>query len=269
MGKILCKSLSKIITFKGVCLFKKQITEFLICLLLIIILSFVWISTVFGGLYESSVEVGSPDTDLVDFSEISVEVSSLGTFLCADLSPKEGDYVVDEPRIINLEKVKLNNSRWILISYSGEFFYSSEQKYSDYEITLIGLFSTSSELKSIDNLNRVPGAIDAGIDYKTGKTLLHDLPTDIPEDFIIRSPFESRIEIPSEAKFLFLCIADIYYPDNSGSIQVTIAELENYQLLFSLENFVVILEVAYIVFLLIYYRRELKSSNKKYVYIKS
>ena len=178
--------------------------------------------------------------------------------MCSDLSPKEGGYRLEEPTIIDLEKFRLNNSRWILISYSGEFFYSSEQKYSDYEITLIGLFSTSSELKSIDNLNRVPGAIDAGIDYKTGKTLLRDLPTDIPEDFRIRSPFESRIEIPSEAKFLFLCIADVNYPDNSGSIQVTITELENYQLLFSIENLVVIIEVVYIIFLLIYYRKELK-----------
>jgi hypothetical protein len=242
-----------------VSLFKKQITEFLICLFLIIILSFVWTSTVFGRVYELSIELGALDSKTVDFSEISVEVSSLGTFLCADPSTKEGGYGVDEPTIIDLEKVGLNNSKWILISYSGEFFYSSEQKYSDYEITLIGLFSTSSELKSIDNLNRVPGAIDAGIDYKTGQTLLRDLPTDIPEDFIIRSPFESRIEIPSKAKFLFLCIADIYYQDNSGSIQVTITKLENYQLLFSIENFVVLLEVVYIIFLLIYYRKEIKN----------
>ena len=243
--------------------FKKQTTEFLICLFLLIIFSLIWISTVFGRAYETTIEVSSPDFEPVEFSDISVEVSSLGTFLCADHIPEERGYVVQEPTIIDLEETGLNDSKWILISYSGEFFYSSEKKYSDYEITLIGLFSASSELKSIDNLNRVPGAIDAGIDYKTGKTLQGNLPTDIPEDFIIRSPFESRIEIPNRAKFLFLCIADIYYPDNSGSIQVTITELENYQLIFSIENFVVILEVVYIFFLLIYYRKELKSNIQK------
>ncbi len=81
------------------------------------------------------------------------------------------------------------------------------------------------------------------------------MPTDISEDFIIKYLIGSNIEIPSGAKFLFLCCADIYYPDNAGTIQVTITKLEYYQFLFSIENVVIILEVIFIMFLVIFIKK--------------
>ena len=227
-----------------------------ICLLLIICFTPIFVGKAAASGNKGIVEISSPTPEPVEFSEIQVEVSSLGTFLRADSNTNQGESIVQEPTIIDLKAEKINGSKWISISYSGEFFYSTRKKYSESEILLIGLFSTASELKSIENMKRVPGAIDSGRDYKTGETYFTNLTTDISEDFIITVPFENIIEIPRNAKFLFLCIADVYYPDNSGSILVTIAKLEECQVIFSIENIFIMLEIAFITLVTIIYRRK-------------
>jgi hypothetical protein len=156
-----------------------------------------------------------------------------------------------------LNAENLNGSRWISVKYSGEFFYNKKTKSSGTEIILIGLFSKTSEITSIENVNRVPGAINSGRDYKTAETLFSELPTDISEDFLIMYPLENIIEVPSDANFLFLCIADIYYPDNSGSINITITSLQELEVIFSIENLIIILELGFIFFVLIYYLKKI------------
>jgi len=235
---------------------KKQFFSSVICLFVIICFTSNLFYNVITSADQGTVEINSPAQEPDEFSQIQVDVPSLGTFLRADPNTNEGESIVQKPTIIDLEAEKIQGSKWISIRYSGEFFYSKNKKYSNGEITFIGLFSTTSELKSIENLKRVPGAINSGIDHKTDNTYIGNLATDISEDFIIIYSFESIIEIPNSARFLFLCIADIYYPDNSGSIQVTITKLEQYQVIFSIENMLLILEVAFIIFIVIYYKRE-------------
>jgi hypothetical protein len=229
----------------------KEKSSFLIIFFLFIL------TTVFSSVGKGNIELRS-ESDQINYFDLNVEVSSRGTFLRADFNPKEEESIVQEPTVVDLEIEKIIDSKWISIRYSGDFFYSRQKRFSDGEIVLIGLFSTTSELKSIEYLHRVPGAIDAGIDYKTGKTLFSNLSTDIPEDFIINYFFETVVEIPNDAKFLFLCIADLYYPDNSGSIQVSINQLEYYQVIFSLENVLIMLELAFIFFVVIYYQRNFR-----------
>ena len=238
----------------------KSLKEKSSCLITIFLITlcfpFVLINTVAGSFNERTAILTAPEQKQIDFSKIQIEVSSLGTFLRAEPNMNQGESIVQEPTIIDLEAEKISGSKWISISYSGEFLYSTRKKYSESEILLIGLFSTTSELKPIENLKRSPGAIDSGRDYKTGETYFSNLPTDISEDFIIMHPFENIIKTPRNAKFLFLCIADVYYPDNSGSIQVTIVKLEEYQVIFSIENILIMLEVAFITLVPLYYRRK-------------
>lgn len=237
---------------------KKQIFSSVICLFLIVGFVSIFSGNVTASLDEGTIEISSPETKSIKFSKIQVNVSALGTFLRAD-SNLEGGSPVQEPTIIDLDAEGLSDLKWVSINYFGEIFYAVKDRgygnrYVDGEITVIGLFSATSEIKSIDNLNRVPGAINFGEDYKTGETILGNLPTDISEDFIIK-PIGSNIEIPSEAKFLFLCCADTYYPDNAGTIQVTITKLELYQYIFSIENIILILEVIFIIFVVIFIKK--------------
>jgi hypothetical protein len=228
----------------------------LIICFLIFCFTFTQINTVITSNTKEMIKYDMIETEQDDFSEIQIEVSSLGTFLRAEPKKDDRDSMVQEPTIIDLESARINGSKWISINYSSESFSNTRKKTSETEIVLIGLFSLTSELKPIEFLRRVPGAIDSGRDYKTDETYFDNLSTDIPEDFIIRSPFENVIEIPRNAKFLFLCIADTYYPDNSGTIQVTLTKLEEYQVIFSIENLFIIFEIVFIVLVLMYYRKK-------------
>lgn len=231
------------------------------CFFLIINFVFIFPNRVNSSL-EDEFEI-VPETEQNDFNQIQIEVNSLGTFLRAEPNIEEGESVTQPqiPTIIDLEAVGINYSKWISISYSGEFFYTETNKYTQLEITLIGLFSKTSEIKPIEHLNRVPEAIDSGINYNSGETRPNNLQTDISEDFIIGSFFNNKIEIPHDAKFLFLCIADIYYPDNSGSIQVTITELESYEVILSIENIIILFELIFIALIIIYIRKEIKNTS--------
>jgi hypothetical protein len=240
---------------------KKQLFFSVICLFLMICFTSLFIGIVTASADEETVETNSPVLEPVDFSEMQVDVSALGTFLRADPNMEESGPPVQKPTIIDLDAEGLGDAKWISIKYSGEISIAAGdrgygKKYADGEIRLIGLFSATSELRSIDNLNRVPGAINSGEDYETGETYFGNAPTDISEDFIIKYLIGSNIEIPSGAKFLFLCCADIYYPDNAGTIQVTITKLELYQFLFSIENIIIILEVILIMFLVIFIKKD-------------
>ncbi len=254
---------------------KKHSFSLVICLFLTICFASLFIGVVIASADEGTIEISPPILEPVDFSEMHVDVSALGTFLRADPNMEEGGSPVQKPTIIDLDAEGLGDAKWISINYCGEIFVAvgdrgHGKKYVDGEIRLIGLFSATSELKSIDNLNRVPGAIDSGEDYRTGETYFGKVPTDISEDFIVKYLVGSNVEIPSGAKFLFLCCADTYYPDNAGTIQVTITKLELYQFLFSIENIVIILEVIFIAFLAIFIKKgrrkaEISPQNPKII----
>lgn len=81
----------------------------------------------------------------------------------------------------------------------------------------LGLFSRSSQLEGTGVLRRVPDAIDTGLRHFTSPN------DDIAEDFRI-SPTGLTIKIPAGATHLFLGIADSFYADNCGQINVTIEQ---------------------------------------------
>jgi len=214
-------------------------------------------------------EVPAPEVVEFEFSELQVDVSALGTFLRADPIMEEGGSPVEPPTIIDLEATGILGEKWILISYSGEIFHAIDwgdgDPKEDGYINLIGIFSTTAELESIDNLNRVPGAIASNVGFETDETYFTEMSTDIPEDFLSGDHTGTKIEIPDGAKFLFLCNPDVYYPDNFGTFQVTIKTLETGQSdsVFPIEIvIIIILAIVATTILFIVYKRKKGNESK-------
>ena len=114
-------------------------------------------------------------------------------------------------------------------------------------------------------MNRVPGAIASNEGFETDETYFRELPSDIPEDFLIGHHTGTTIEIPNGAKFLFLCNPDVYYPDNFGTFQVTIKKLETEQSdsVFPIEIvIIIILAIVAIIILFIVYKRKKGNESK-------
>ncbi|QDU66350.1 hypothetical protein [Engelhardtia mirabilis] len=84
-------------------------------------------------------------------------------------------------------------------------------------LSLIGLYSSSPTLLGPELLHRVPGAIDAGVEFISAPTLSGGQPTDIPEDFRITSAAQPNVvvAIPVGALYLFIGNHDSQWFDNS------------------------------------------------------
>ncbi len=78
------------------------------------------------------------------------------------------------------------------------------------------VFSSSGTLLGPGELHRVPNATKAGQDYVTSPTYFcNNEATDIPEDFSFVPT--KTVTIPAEATYIFICVSDSYYEDNSDS----------------------------------------------------
>jgi hypothetical protein len=112
---------------------------------------------------------------------------------------------------INLAHLGLKAGDLIRLDALGDFSYSSGQM-PDEVTAMIGVFSSSATLLPGDKLNRVAGAIDAGVDIVTGPTYSGNRNTDIAQDFAIGS---LKIRIPEGAKYLFVAAPDNFSSDNA------------------------------------------------------
>ena len=90
------------------------------------------------------------------------------------------------------------------------------------DTALSGLFSATSEVKAASLRKRVPGAVDAGPNVKTGywKCLIFPLcafvSTDVPEDFPVAA--QTDVVVPAGAQYLVLAPLPPAYTwgDDSG-----------------------------------------------------
>ena len=158
------------------------------------------------------------------------------------------DFRVEEATVIDLQAEGFVEGDKMYISWLGGFYpdgawnpdnpgsigYGLKENDAVSHGGLLGLFSTTSQVLDIDTLNRVPGAIDYGDDYSTPATWWKDgraelavklaakgvdwytgsMETDIPEDFKISPYTGMKVEVPRNARFLFLSLIDPYYRDN-------------------------------------------------------
>ena len=219
------------------------------------------------------IEVPIPESYNPDEEKRSIEIdlSSRGTFLRAEPfqgSPSGGS-AVEDPAIVNLVEEGFEEGDSITISYSGQYHYRAfwdngelAEIYTAEEIPLLGLFSTSEDLNPIDELNRVPGAIDYGEDIITDSTYFKQFQTDISEDFKIEPHTGAKMKIPEGAKYLFLCIYDGFYPDDVGDIKISIQQSQSSAFPFEL---IIILAIALgvVILLILLLNKRKKKKDKK------
>jgi len=161
---------------------------------------------------------------------VEIEISPRGTYLHTEIGYGPATALpVDPPSIVDLQSNGFSQGETILISFEGSInvsaYWNPEEPLIYQTIDKLGgIFSSTNQLLSINDTNRVPGAIDAGDNYDTGVTYFTHESIDIPEDFKIAPPTGFSIEVPQNAKYLFISYADGYYPDNvsPSPIRVTI-----------------------------------------------
>lgn len=167
------------------------------------------------------------------------------------------NYQIENPAIVDLIANGFRPGDNIIISHKSVIYHCGalnpsnpantpcgERKNDDiYWGGLLGLFSSTSDLKPIEDLHRVPGAIASNrpefdtpptkwdgpfqeiSDYLLSKNVnwyTGPMETDIPEDFQIRPHTGINVRIPQNAKYLFLSCIDDLYRANLGEIKVNI-----------------------------------------------
>jgi hypothetical protein len=190
---------------------------------------------------------------------VEIDVSVRGTYLYVDPRDNSG---VESPGIADLQSNGISAGDTILISFEGtvDNYGGSDYHTLDY---LIGVFSSTNQLLSVSEAERVPGAINAGDDFETGQTFFSHEDTDIPEDFQITSSNGFSIEVPQNAKYLFISMLDSWYPDNTSpnSIAVTIEKQASesaggFPLEYLLASVGIVAVIAVLVFLFVFKRRK-------------
>ncbi len=161
---------------------------------------------------------------------VTISIDPLRTFLFTNNDPWSGGGSVAPSIPIALGGLGISGGDTIQLEMLGDWYdghagYSGDVSSMDVVSEMIGVFSSSNSLLAPDNLNRVPGALDAGIHITSWNTLFGNLPTDIPYDFGITNTF---VQVPVGANYLFVAAHDIYYSDNSdpdGDFAVRITRL--------------------------------------------
>ena len=149
----------------------------------------------------------------------TISIDPLRTFLFTNNDPDWGQGSVPYSIPIALGNLGISGGEFIQLERLGSF-YDGTYGYGAGINTLslqtstemIGIFSSNNALMAPNVLNRVPGALDAGIPIVTWNTLYDNLSTDIPQDFRIANTI---VQVPLGANYLFVAAEDIYYSDNS------------------------------------------------------
>jgi hypothetical protein len=191
---------------------------------------------------------------------VEIEVPVRGTYLYVD--PRD-NFGVESPGVADLQNNGISGGDTILISFEGtvDNYGGSDYHTLDY---LIGVFSSTNQLLSVSEADRVPGAINAGDDFDTGQTWFSDENTDIPEDFQITPSTGFLILVPQNAKYLFLSMLDSWYPDNTSPspIAVTIEkQAGGFPLEYLLAVLGIVAAIAVLVVFIVFKRKKPRTQN--------
>jgi len=144
-------------------------------------------------------------------AQVVVPLHPRGTFLRANQ-----DSVV-APSIQTLGSLGIAPGDLIRIRVLGHYQYTTNP--INISRSSVAVFSASATLLASSLQQRVPDAIDAGIDFVSAPTFRGGLPTDIPQDFRLGdTPGEmdhADVVVPPGATHLFIGTHDSLYEDNS------------------------------------------------------
>src|SRR5687768_14559113 len=110
----------------------------------------------------------------------TISVNPRRTYLRVDTAT-DGGALAAIP--IELTSLSLAPGDKITLTRLGDF--SCYSGCGDASVGMIAVFSSSNTLLGSHQLQRVPGAIDAGVDVVTAPTYWQTIPTDIPQDFAV------------------------------------------------------------------------------------
>lgn len=179
---------------------------------------------------------------------VQITVPVRGTYLYVDSTSSFG---VEAPGIADLQNNNISGGDTILITFEGTVDNYGGSDYHTLEY-LIGVFSSTNELLSVTQAERIPGAINAGEDIDTGETWFSKENTDIAEDFKITPSTGFSISVPQNAKYLFISMLDSWYPDNTSPNQITVT-IEKQVSGIPIEYVLAIIIIAVIVFIVIFF----------------
>ena len=191
---------------------------------------------------------------------VEIEVPVRGTYLYVD--PRD-NFGVESPGVADLQNNGISGGDTILISFEGtvDNYGGSDYHTLDY---LIGVFSSTNQLLSVSEADRVPGAINAGDDFETGQTWFSDENTDIPEDFQITPSTGFLIQVPQNAKYLFLSMLDSWYPDNTSPSPIAVAiekQAGGFPLEYLLAVLGIVAAIAVLVVFFVFKRKKPRTQN--------
>jgi hypothetical protein len=165
---------------------------------------------------------------------VTISIDPLRTFLFTNNDPWSGVGSVQPSIPIALNSIGISAGDTIQLDQLGDY-YDGRDGYGpgvntlalDTSTEMIGIFSSSNTLLAPNVLDRVPGAIDAGLSVTSWNTLFGNMSTDIPYDFRVANTI---VQVPVGAAYLFIAAHDIYYSDNSdpdGDYAVRITQLSS------------------------------------------
>ncbi|MEJ2241340.1 MAG: hypothetical protein P8Y18_04275 [Candidatus Bathyarchaeota archaeon] len=190
---------------------------------------------------------------------VEITVPVRGAYVYVDPNDSSG---VELPGIADLENNGISAGDTIIITFEGSVDNYGGSDYHSLE-DLIGVFSSTNELLSVTEADRVPGAINAGNDYTTSQTYFSQEKTDIPEDFLITPSTGFTIQVPQNAKYLFISMLDSWYPDNTSPNQITVT-IEKQTNGFPMEYILAIVIIAAILLAVLFFivNRRKKETDK-------
>jgi hypothetical protein len=116
---------------------------------------------------------------------------------------------------ISLTSLGITPGDTIQIKTQGDYSFCFPTGCPEIQVPACGVFSSNTTLLPANNANRVVGAkpVTDGVvsPCVTGPTLYGQIPTDIPEDFVLDG---ASMRVPSGAHYFFVAVPDIFYGDN-------------------------------------------------------
>jgi hypothetical protein len=159
--------------------------------------------------------------DTLHAGPVMIPVAAAGTYLRTD----PGD-PASEPTIVDLRLMGILPGMMVYLRETGTFSYGAHTAITgDF---MGALFSPTGIILEPSTVNRVPDAVDIGLQVLSPPTWVNALPTDIPNDFPVHPRFSggtTTVVVPQNGNFLIVGVIDSYYSDNlltADSLGITI-----------------------------------------------
>ncbi len=152
-------------------------------------------------------------------AQVTVPINPRGSFIRTNQDSPTA------PAVRTLTSLGIAQGNQIRIRVLGEFTYNTSNAIGR---SMHAVFSSSDTVLASNLQFRVPGAIDAGLDFTSANTYFGGLPTDIPQDFLVSANTgvdHVDVIVPAGATYLFIAVPDSLFNDNNDTDNDFAAEI--------------------------------------------